>query len=52
MTRVELSDPNMLIVFKNGAAVEVFRITDVAPIPFQGKDPLFITYLRSTSRGT
>ncbi len=53
ITRNELADPNLTIVFKDASGnEEVFRITDYELQPFQGVDVEILAYLRSTKRAT
>jgi len=51
ITRAELDDPDVMIVFKDSAGnEEVFRVTDFEFQPYQGIDICVTAYLRSTKR--
>lgn len=51
MSRAELSNPDVMIVFKDSAGKEeVFRISDFEPQAYQGIDIVTTAYLRSVKR--
>jgi len=52
MSRAELLDPTILLVFKStDGSEEIFKVTDLEPVPMNGKDAMFTIYVRSMSRG-